>query len=160
IAYEKNGQIYYQKMIAGVAQGSPVQVAIQGFQPTIASDGNDFLIAYQSSPVGGQLINANLVSYSSGALTINPQFTITNQGLRPALMFGAGKWMIAWQDQRLGYGTWEIFAKFMTNGTLSNEFAISALGNGHSSSCPSLTYDGHHFLITFKADSPGYVVQV
>jgi hypothetical protein len=96
------------------------------------------------------------------SLALDPAFTIATQTpnqTEPSHAFGAGRWMIAWVDDRFGSDQRQVrvgltdSARFEPPNPATVTFAVPRVGNdqGH----PSLVYDGTNFNLFWDEERGG-----
>ena len=130
-------------------------------EPAIASDGENCLVAWKSSPDGVPTnfdILAARVS-PSGAILDSPPITVcAAPGLQTTvyLAYGGGVYLAVWTDNRSGrhvYG-----ARIRPNGTLldPNGFLISS--DTVNQMMPALGTDGSKFLVTWQELGPSKIM--
>ncbi|MBI3183755.1 MAG: hypothetical protein HYZ28_16585 [Myxococcales bacterium] len=148
--------------------GSPfmISAAANGqTQPSVASDGTDFLVAWQdtrnaaanSDIYGARVSNAGTVLDGAGIPIATPPGS--NQ-LQPAVAFGGGTYLVAWQDLRDNTTQPDIFAARVTTGGALTDGPAGTGGIAVDKDvlgqvAPAAEYDGTDFLIVWDDNRLG-----
>jgi hypothetical protein len=124
-----------------------------GGNATVASSGTNFLMVWPDDYLEGNSssISAQLIS-PSGAL-IGGMIAITTDSAQhsPGVVYGAGQYLVTWNDHMNGTN-WNIFGQIVSaNGALVGDcFLISAPVNGQRNQGASAAFDGTNFLVVWQ----------
>ena len=125
-------------------------------QPDVASDGHQFLVAWQRGGSAAATIQGAVVD-ESGAIAV-PTFPISRSTAtvsRTAVAFGAGGYLVAWQVQG------ESNDSFVAGAAVSPSGVVAGTGDtrlGSVSARPGdpsgLAWSGAHFLLSYEGTRP------
>ena len=121
------------------------------FAPVVASDGANFLIAWVDGRKGTGDIYASRVTDAGTVLDAAgiPIAATQQEQQAPALTWGNGTYLIAWQDQRAG--TWDIYAnRVHSDGKVldGDGFAVSLAARDQVA--PAVAADGAGFFVAWQ----------
>jgi hypothetical protein len=127
------------------------------YKPAVEFDGTNFMILWIDARGSGTDIYGSRVT--SDGTVLDPsglRITSATQGeWQPALVFGGGQYLVAWQQDRQG-GNREVYvARMSTTGQVLDPGgkATSAAANGQSQ--PVVASDGNDFLVVWRDDNRG-----
>jgi hypothetical protein len=134
--------------------GIDISQAAHGQQsPAIASDGTDFLVAWQDYRDGsgyGDIYGARVTQ--QGAVLDPAAFVIShaaNGQLYPALAFDGTNYLVVWVDVR-GGGGWDIYgARVTPQGTVLDTAGLVVSQSEFSQCHPVLAFDGTNYLVVW-----------
>jgi MYXO-CTERM domain-containing protein len=119
--------------------------------PAVASDGAQYLVVWEDasgtdSDIAGTRIDANGQRLDTPALTISSAVGLQRT---PAVGFGAGRFFVAWADERGGlpdiYGT-----TVSQNGTVEHPTGVIIANDGDREWEPEVAFDGANFLVVWQ----------
>lgn len=127
-------------------------------QPDVASDGHQFLVAWQRN--GDPTTIEGAVVDESGAV-VAPAFAISrsvSSVSRPAVAFGAGEYLVAWQVQAESTDS----SSFVAGAAVSPAGVVAGSGDTRLGSVPAriafdptgLAWSGAHFLLAYDGNRP------
>ncbi|MCP3105122.1 hypothetical protein LZ198_40270 [Myxococcus sp. K15C18031901] len=125
--------------------------------PSVATDGTQFLVVFQSRPTGSSAdtdILAVRVRASDGAVldaTPRPLFAASLDQDEPSVAYGEGYFLVAWADTRPGgfYSTIYFTRVRAADGQVMEPLGV-AFSASSSQSRPVVAYGGGHFLVAYE----------
>jgi large repetitive protein len=134
--------------------GTVISQAANGQQsPVIASDGTDFLVAWQDYHGGSGSCDIYGSRVTSQGTVLDPAgFVISqraNDQLNPALAFDGTNFLVVWNDVHDG-GDWDIYgARVTPQGQVLDTAGIAISQNANTQCYPALAFDGANFLVVW-----------
>jgi len=127
-------------------------------QPCIAAGEDECLIAWRDQRETNGGIYAARVRGSDGTVLDPNGFavaTTTRHVKAPAVAYGLGRYLIAWENKRESSNKPDIFARFVSpNGTLLDEINISGFRPGDDLE-PTVSFDGERFAVIWRYETEG-----
>lgn len=130
--------------------GLPIGQPTFGRNPTVGSDGQDYLIVWEDYRSGsrgyvmGQRLTASGLLLDPGGFRISPTIDIDQV---PSVAFGGGRYLVAWADYSAG--SLRIWAARITpTGAVEDPLGIP-ISAGPNEYGPSVTFDGQNFLVVW-----------
>jgi hypothetical protein len=139
-------------------QGIPVSSAHgDQYKPAVEFDGTNFMILWIDARGGATDIHGSRVN--SEGTVLDPRglwLTSGEEGeWHPALVFGGGQYMVAWQ-QDARYENREVYVSRMsTAGRMLDPGGKPTSADANSQSWPSVASDGGSFLVVWRDDDRG-----
>ncbi|MBI2926477.1 MAG: cadherin-like domain-containing protein, partial [Verrucomicrobia bacterium] len=137
--------------------GISVSAASNGqFNPALASDGSNYLVVWGDTRsgdydiYGARVTGAGVVQDGSGI----PISTASNTQYTPAVAYGGGTFLIAWQDYRSG-GSYDFYAaRVAPDGTLADSGGILLRNTSRDEINAAVAWDGSTFLVAWNRNDP------
>jgi len=128
--------------------------------PSIAYGTSKFLCVWEQNPA--QLLHrfeidvyGSFITTSGGVTQISqPICDATNIQADPCVCYGAGKYLVVWEDARLGTSNYNVWGTFVsTSGSVSTPFQITSGANYEGE--PWVCSDGSNFVVLYEqGDDP------
>lgn len=137
---------------AGAPAAADLPIAPAGAHPSVAYGSSGWLVAYEQPAGAHHDVGATLVA-PAGATTalgaINSDATAMNaEHTQPAVAFGGGSFLVAWNDARSGSQIWA--RALAPSGTPSAaDFAVTTSATAKAR--PQATFAGGHFVVAWDA---------
>jgi len=127
-----------------------------GGNPSVTSSGTNFLMVWPDDYLNGNnsSISAQLISPSGGLIGGMIAITTSSEQKRPWVVYGAGKYLVTWDDFRDGVN-WAIYGQIVSAGgaLIGGNFLICAPANGQDEKGASAAFDGTNFLVVWQYNS-------
>lgn len=128
--------------------------------PSIAYGSSKFLCVWEQNPANIQQrfqidIYGSFVTTSGGVTQISsPICDASNIQADPCVCYGAGKYLVVWEDARQGTGNYDVWGAFVsTSGTVYSDFQITSGANYEGE--PWVCSDGSNFVVFYEqGDDP------
>ena len=142
----------------------PPDYSYHAEDPSIASSGSKFFVAWEQNPANPldppsryewDIYGATVSSSGSVSQISSPICSATGLQADPSVAYGSSKFLVVWEDARLGTGNYNIWGRFYSSsGSPSgSEFQITSAANTESE--PWACYgDGFFYVIYETGDSP------
>lgn len=126
-----------------------------GGNPFVASSGTNFLMVWPDDYLGRNGINyssisAQLISPSGGLIGEMIAITANSAQSSPNVVYGAGKYLVTWNDFRSGVN-WTVYGQFVSasGALIGGNFLICAPADGQYATSSSAAFDGTNFLVAW-----------
>ncbi|MCX5801336.1 MAG: T9SS type A sorting domain-containing protein [Candidatus Eisenbacteria bacterium] len=127
------------------------------FRPTIAFDGMNYMVAWQDWRSGSPDIYGARVEKSLHVLdpTGIPFCVSVGDQYYPEIAFGAGSYLVVWQDRRSG-SNWDIYGtRVSTSGTVLDPSGIAVLTGLLDEYTPDVASDGTGYMVVWADGRKG-----
>jgi len=152
------GNTYYITAQLFGPAGTPVGARINpvpghtGGNSFAASSGTNFLMVWPDDYLNGNnsSISAQLVSPSGGLIGGMIAITANSAQSHPWVVYGAGKYLVTWNDFRNGVN-WTIYGQLVSasGALIGGNFLIFAPPDGRNETSVATAFDGTNFLVAW-----------
>jgi hypothetical protein len=116
------------------------------------SSGTNFLMVWPDDYLGGSSssISAQLISPSGGLIGGMIAITTSSAQHNPGVVYGAGKYLVTWNDFRNGTN-WNIYGQIISPGgaLIGGSFLVGTTPNGQRQQSIATAFDGTNFLVAW-----------
>src|SRR5262249_53006429 len=130
----------------GIQITDPAEI---GFQATVASDGNGFLVAWGS--IASNVYTIHAARISSRGQVLDPGGLLLGSGSTPAAAFGSGEYFVTWSAPGPGADPSDIYgARVSSGGSVLDPGGFPVASATNYQWQPSVAYGAGEFLVAWQ----------